>query len=122
MRPNQVWAMAITYVPTAKGFVDLAVVLDRFSHRVLSSCRWRACGTTRLSITSYRRHASSMMEAAFCTETLEEAIASHGRPEVFNTDQGARFTCAAFINVLEKNGVQISIDGKGASMRSIAAP
>jgi len=95
-RPNQVWAMDITYVPMARGFVYLAVVLDWFSRRVLS---WR------VSIT---------MEAAFCVETLEEALAKHGTPEIFNTDQGSQFTSAAFTGVLMKNGIAISMDGKGA--------
>jgi len=95
-RPNQVWAMDITYIPMARGFVYLAVVLDWFSHRVLS---WR------VSIT---------MEAAFCIETLEDALARHGKPEVFNTDQGSQFTGAAFTGVLASNGIAISMDGKGA--------
>ncbi len=95
-RPNQVWAMDITYVPMAKGFVYLAVVLDWFSRRVLS---WR------VSIT---------MEASFCVETLEEALAWHGKPEIFNTDQGSQFTCEAFTDVLHKHAVKISMDGKGA--------
>jgi putative transposase len=95
-RPNQVWAMDITYIPMARGFVYLAVVLDWFSRRVLS---WR------VSIT---------MEAAFCVETLEEALAKHGTPEIFNTDQGSQFTGAAFTGVLIKNGIAISMDGKGA--------
>src|SRR5437763_3536426 len=69
-RPNQVWAMDITYIPMARGFVYLAVVLDWFSRRVLA---WR------LSIT---------MEASFCLEALAEAVAKHGRPEIVNTDQG----------------------------------
>ena len=76
-RPNQVWAMDITYIPMARGFVYLAVVLDWFSRRVLSS---------RLSIT---------MEAAFCVETLEDALARQ-EPEIFNTDQGSQFTGLAF--------------------------
>ena len=80
----------------ARGFVYLAVVLDWFSRRVLS---WR------LSIT---------MEAAFCVETLEDALACHGKPEIFNTDQGSQFTGAAFTGVLIKNGIAISMDGKGA--------
>ena len=84
-RPNQVWAMDITYIPMARGFVYLAVVLDWFSRRVLS---WR------VSIT---------MEASFCVETLEEALAKHGKPEIFNTDQGSQFTGAAFTGVLIKN-------------------
>ena len=95
-RPNQVWAMDITYIPMARGFVYLAVVLDWFSRRVLS---WR------VSIT---------MEAAFCIETLEDALARHGKPEVFNTDQGSQFTGAAFTGVLASNGIAISMDGKGA--------
>ena len=95
-RPNQVWAMDLTYVPMARGFVYLAVVIDWFSRRVLA---WR------LSIT---------MEAAFCVEALEEALASHGRPEIFNTDQGSQFTSEAFTGVLTRSGIAISMDGKGA--------
>jgi len=95
-RPNQVWAMDLTYVPMARGFVYLAVVIDWFSRRVLA---WR------LSIT---------MEAAFCAEALEEALARHGRPEIFNTDQGSQFTGGAFTGVLTRNGIAISMDGKGA--------
>jgi putative transposase len=88
--------MDITYIPMARGFVYLAVVLDWFSRRVLS---WR------LSIP---------MEAAFCVETLEDALARHGKPDIFNTDQGSRFTGAAFIGVLANKGIAISMDGKGA--------
>src|SRR5665213_2963939 len=92
-RPNQVWAMDITYIPMARGFVYLAAVLDWFSRRVLA---WRG------SIT---------LEAAVC---VEDALARHGKPEVFNTDQGSQFTGAAFIGVLIKNKIAISMDGKGA--------
>ena len=88
--------MDITYIPMARGFVYLAVVLDWFSRRVLS---WR------LSIT---------MEAAFCVETLEDALARYGKPDVFNTDQGSQLTGAAFTGVLASNGITISMDGKGA--------
>ena len=95
-RPDHVWAMDITYIPMARGFVYLAVVLDWFSRRVLS---WR------VSIT---------MEAAFCVETLEDAIARHGKPNIFNTDQGSQFTGGGFTGVLIKNGIAISMDGKGA--------
>ena len=95
-RPNQVWAMDITYIPMARGFVYLAVVLDWFSRRVLA---WR------ISIT---------MEASFCVETLEDALARHIKPEVFNTDQGSQFTGTAFTGVLASNGIAISMDGKGA--------
>src|SRR5271155_3637636 len=96
VRPNQVWAMDITYIAMARGFVYLAVVLDWFSRRVLS---WR------VSIT---------MEAAFCVETLKDALARHGTPEIFNTDQGSQFTGSAFTGVLIKNVIAISMDGKGA--------
>ena len=95
-RPNQVWAMDITYIPMARGFVYLAVVLDWFSRRVLA---WR------LSIT---------MEAAFCVETLEDALAHHGKPDIFNTDQGSQFTGSAFTGALASRGIAISMDGKGA--------
>ena len=77
-RPNQVWAMDITYIPMARGFVYLTVVLDWFSRRLLA---WR------LSIT---------MEASFCVEALEDALAHHGKPEIVNTDQGSQFTGLAF--------------------------
>ncbi len=81
-RPDQVWAMDITYIPMARGFVYLGAVVDWFSRRVLS---WW------LSIT---------METEFCAEALEEALAHHGKPEIFNTDQGSQFTSAAFTGVL----------------------
>ena len=95
-RPNHVWAMDITYIPMARGFVYLAAVLDWFSRRVLA---WR------VSIT---------MEADFCVAALEEALAKYGQPEIVNTDQGSQFTGAAFTSVLAKNDIKISMDGKGA--------
>ena len=95
-QPNQVWAMDITYIPMARGFVYLAAVLDWATRRVLS---WR------LSIT---------MEASFCVEALEEALAKYGKPDIFNTDQGSQFTGAAFTGVLTGNDIAISMDGKGA--------
>jgi putative transposase len=95
-RPNQVWAMDITYVPMARGFVYVAAIIDWFSRRVLS---WR------LSIT---------LETDFCVEALEEAIAWYGKPEMFNTDQGSQFTSHAFTSVLREAGIAISMDGKGA--------
>ena len=98
-RPNQMWAMDITYIPMERGFVYLAVVLDWFSRRVLS---WS------VSIT---------MEAAFCVETLEDALARHGKPEIFNTDQGSQFTGAAFTGVQIEHGIAISMDGKGVRIR-----
>ena len=95
-RPNQVWAMDITYIPMARGFVYLAAVVDWFSRRVLA---WR------LSIT---------LEAEFCLEAVAEALARHGRPEIFNTDQGSQFTSGDFTGILLKHGIAISMDGRGA--------
>jgi putative transposase len=94
-RPNQVWAMDISYIPMRRGFVYLAAVVDVFSRRTLSH---------RVSIT---------LEAAFCVEALEEALAKHGKPEVFNTDQGSQFTSSEFTSVLTAAEIAISMDGKG---------
>ena len=88
--------MDITYIPMARGFVYLAAVVDVFSRRVLAH---------RVSIT---------MEADFCIEALEEALARHGKPDIFNSDQGSQFTSVDFTGVLLKHGVAISMDGRGA--------
>ena len=95
-RSNQVWAMDITYIPMARGFVYLAAVVDWFSRRVLS---WR------LSIT---------MDTAFCIEAVEDALERHRAPEIFNTDQGSQFTSEAFTGLLKNNGIAISMDGRGS--------
>jgi putative transposase len=94
-QPNEVWAMDITYIPMAHGFVYLAAVLDWASRRVLS---WR------VSIT---------LDSAFCIAAVEEAIARYGPPEILNTDQGAQFTSAAFTGLLRDHGIRISMDGRG---------
>ena len=96
VRPNQVWAMDITYIPMARGFVYLAAVLDWFSRRALS---WR------VSIT---------MQVDFCLDAVEEALARHGRPDIFNTDQGSQFTSAGFTGLLLGNAIAVSMDGRGA--------
>ena len=95
-RPNQVWAMDITYIPMARGFVYLAAVVDWFSRRVLS---WR------LSIT---------MTVDFCLEAIEEALAKHGKPAIFNTDQGSQFTSSDFVGLMLAHRIEISMDGKGS--------
>jgi putative transposase len=95
-RPNQAWAMDISYIPMAKGFVYLAAVIDWFTRRVLA---WR------VSIT---------MESSFCIEAVKEALEKHGVPDIFNTDQGSQFTSEAFTGVLRDHGIAISMDGKGA--------
>lgn len=94
-RPNQVWAMDITYIPMARGFVYLAAVVDWHSRRVLA---WR------VSIT---------LDTAFCIEAVEEAMQRYGKPEIFNTDQGCQFTSHEFTRVLKDAGIAISMDGKG---------
>ena len=94
-RPNQAWAMDISYIPMARGFVYLTAVVDWFSRKILN---WK------LSIT---------MDVSFCLEAFEEALSRHGKPEIFNTDQGRQFTTGAFTEQLRKNQIQISMDGKG---------
>ena len=95
-RPNQVWAMDITYIPMARGFVYLAAVVDWFSRRVLA---WR------LSIT---------LEVEFCLDAVKDALARYGRPEIFNTDQGSQFTSTDFTRLLLDNKIAISMDGRGS--------
>jgi putative transposase len=95
-RPNQAWAMDITYIPMARGFVYLAAVMDWFSRRVLA---WR------VSIT---------MEIDFCLDAVDEALVRYGRPEIFNTDQGSQFTSTAFTGLLSENAIRISMDGRGS--------
>ena len=94
--PNHVWAMDITYVPMARGFVYLVAVVDWFSRKVLA---WR------LSMT---------LETGPCAAALSDALARHGRPEIMNTDQGSQFTSLAFLQALQDAKIAISMDGKGA--------
>ncbi|MDM7994672.1 MAG: IS3 family transposase [Acidobacteriota bacterium] len=95
VRPNQVWAADITYIPMRRGFVYLFVVQDWYSRRVLS---WRLSNT---------------LTTDFCLEALEEAIALYGHPDIFNTDQGSQFTSAEFTGFLKEHNIRISMDGKG---------
>jgi putative transposase len=95
-RSNQAWAIDITYIPMARGFVYLAAVMDWFSRRVLA---WR------VSIT---------LEVDFCLDAVDEALARYGRPEIFNSDQGSQFTSAAFTGLLLENAIRISMDGRGS--------
>jgi len=94
-RPNQVWCADISYIPLRRGFLYLVAIMDWFSRKVLS---WRLSNT---------------MDADFCVDALEEALARFGQPEIFNTDQGSQFTSDEFTNVLKKANVRISMDGKG---------
>jgi len=100
-RPNQVWCTDITYIRLANGFVYLVAVMDWHSRKVLS---WE------LSVT---------MDESFCLSALERAFRLFGKPEIFNTDQGAQFTAKAFTGFLKAQGVSISMDGKGRAMDNI---
>jgi putative transposase len=95
-RPNQVWALDITYIPMRRGFVYFCAVMDWASRRILAF---------RLS---------NMLTADFCVEVLEEAIGRHGVPEIVNTDQGSQFTSLEFIEKLKSHEIDISMDGRGA--------
>src|SRR6266404_1911943 len=100
-RVNQVWCSDVTYIPMAKGFLYLVVVMDWVSRAVLA---WRLSNT---------------LGADFCVEALEEALCRYGRPEIFNTDQGSQFTSDDFTGMLRDHGITISMDGKGRCMDNI---
>jgi putative transposase len=101
VRSNQVWSTDITYVRLERGFAYLVAVIDWYSRRVLS---WRI---------------SNSMEAAFCVDCLEDALREHGKPEVFNSDQGSQFTSDVFTDVLKREGIAISMDGRGRAYDNI---
>lgn len=100
-RPNHVWACDITYLPIGRGFLYLVAVIDWASRAALS---WRVSNT---------------MDVSFCLAALEDAMARHGKPEIFNTDQGAQFTSAAFTGALAAAGIKISMDGRGRWMDNV---
>ena len=101
VRPNQVWSTDITYIRLAHGFAYLVAIIDWYSRRVLG---WRI---------------SNSMEAAFCVDCLEDALRTHGKPETFNSDQGSQFTSDAFTGVLIREGIEISMDGRGRAFDNI---
>ena len=107
-RPNQVWAIDITYVPMAKGFVYLVAVVDWFSRRVLA---WRLSISELVARIDERQWRA---EVGFCIEAVEEAIGRYGCPEIFNSDQGSQFTSTAFTQLLKERNIEISMDGRGA--------
>ena len=100
-RPNQVWCADITYIPMRRGFLYLVAIMDWASRKVLA---WRLSNT---------------MDTEFCIEALEEALGKHGKPEIFNTDQGSQFTSPRFTGVLQEAGVRISMDGRGRWMDNV---
>jgi putative transposase len=100
-QPNQVWAADITYIPMGRGFLYLVAVIDWASRAVLS---WRLSNT---------------MDVSFCVDALEDALSRFGKPQIFNTDQGSQFTSMAFTGVLDRAGIQISMDGRGRWMDNV---
>ena len=94
-RPNQVWSADITYIPMRRGFMYLVAVMDWHSRKILS---WRVSNT---------------LESEFCIEALEQALLRYGKPEIFNTDQGAQFTSRGFVGLLESHSIKVSMDGRG---------
>jgi len=100
-RPGQVWSTDITFIPMNQGWLYLTAVLDWFSRYVLS---WRLSNT---------------LDSLFCLEALEEALTGHDRPEIFNSDQGVQFTCTAFTGRLEREGIAISMDGRGRALDNV---
>ena len=100
-RPNQVWAADITYIPMDRGFMYLVAVMDWYSRKILS---WQISNT---------------LESDFCVQALQEALSRYGRPDIFNTDQGAQFTSNDFIQTLQDNRIAISMDGRGRCQDNI---
>ena len=100
-RPNLVWSTDLTYIRLARGFAYLVAVIDWYSRKVLA---WRI---------------SNSMDASFCVDCLEDALRHHGKPEVFNSDQGSQFTSCAFTDVLKRERVAISMDGRGRALDNI---
>ena len=100
-KPNQVWAIDITYIPMQKGFMYLVAIIDLYSRFVLN---WSVSNT---------------MDALWCKETLEEAIRVHGKPEIINTDQGSQFTSEVFTSLVLSNDIKLSMDGKGRAIDNV---
>jgi len=101
VKNNQVWEMDITYIPMKRGFMYLTAIIDLHSRYVVE---WSLSNT---------------MMAEWCVQTLQTAIAKHGKPQIINTDQGSQFTSTIFIDTLKKNEIQISMDGKGRALDNI---
>lgn len=100
VRPNQAWSSDITYVQMENGFLYLAAVMDWWSRCVLS---WKL---------------SNSLEGALCREVVKEALLC-GTPEIFNTDQGSQYTSIEFVEILLREGIQVSMDGRGRALDNI---
>jgi putative transposase len=100
-RPNQVWCTDITYIPMKTGFMYLTAIIDVYSRKILG---WSI---------------SNSLDAEWCRQMLEETINVHGKPEILNSDQGSQYTSALWTQYLEKEGIQISMDGKGRALDNV---
>jgi putative transposase len=100
-RPNQVWSTDITYIPMKKGFMYLTAIMDVYSRKIVG---WSI---------------SNSLSALWCKKMLEEAIAKYGKPEIINSDQGTQYTSALWTQYLEKQEIQISMDGKGRALDNV---
>lgn len=100
-RPSQVWCADITYIPMFRGFMYMFAIIDVYSRKIMG---WSISNT---------------MSVNWCKEVVETAIEKHGKPEIFNTDQGSQFTSPIFINMLKSNNIAISMDGKGRALDNI---
>ena len=100
-RPNQVWAVDITYIPMAKGFMYLTAIIDLYSRYVVG---WDVFNS---------------LDAENTLEVLKQAIENHGKPEIINSDQGSQFTCELWTEYVEKAQIKISMDGKGRAIDNI---
>jgi putative transposase len=101
IRRNQVWAIDITYIPMKHGFMYVVAIIDLYSRYIVG---WAISNT---------------LEADFCMEVLTAAIRKHGKPQIFNSDQGSQFTCKEFTGILKENNIEISMDGKGRAIDNI---
>lgn len=100
-RVNQVWAADITYIPLPQGFAYLVAIIDWVSRAILA---WRLSNT---------------MDTSFCVDAVGDALAHFGCPEIFNTDQGSQFTAKPFVSNLQKEGIKVSMDGRGRWMDNV---
>jgi putative transposase len=100
-RPNQAWAADITYIPMFRGFMYMYAIIDVYSRKIVG---WDISNT---------------MSVEWCKSITDEAIKKHGKPEIFNTNQGSQFTSPIFVNMLKQQEIKISMDGKGRAIDNI---
>lgn len=98
---NQVWCTDITYIPMKQGFMYLTAIIDVYSRKIMG---WGI---------------SNSLAASWCRDVLADAIVTHGKPQIINSDQGTQYTSALWIEYLQTNGIQISMDGKGRALDNV---